>query len=208
MAWKTVKFQLKSACPLMLHNGELANPLNPIVQQIKKISGKRSKTEADLRQLSKLEFLGGLYVDTEGNIVLPSNVIEATVNGGARKFKEGMIAKSGMYVPSHTKLIYDGPQKPEDLWEDKDFVFQVMKVVSRSRILRTRPIFNEWSAQVEVCYDDSVADLDQVTKWFKTAGQVVGLCEERPKYGRFEAELLNAHLELKSSCKLSCNETR
>jgi hypothetical protein len=190
MAWKKATFKLTSVCPLIPHNGELANPMNPLVQQMKKLSGKRSKTEADLVQLAKFEFLGGLYIDKDLGIVLPAEVIESAFNGGARKFKEGMTAKSGMYIPSHAKLLYQGEQDPEKLWEDKNFVFQKMVVVTRSRILRTRPIFNEWSANVEVSYEDTVADLVQVTKWIKAAGQNVGFCDWRPRFGRFEAALV------------------
>ena len=136
-----------------------------------------------------MEFLGGLYIDAKLGIVLPSEVIESALNGGARKFKEGMLAKSGMYVPSHAQLLYQGAQSPEELWEDKTFVLQKMVVVQRARILRTRPVFPEWSAVTEVCYDDSIIDLSQVTKWFKVTGQNVGLCDWRPRYGRFDVTL-------------------
>jgi hypothetical protein len=171
-----------------MHNGDLANPLNPIVKEQKKISKKRNKTEADLEELARLEFYGSLYVSDNPGIIIPAEVLEACINGGARKFKEGMLAKSGMVVMEHAKLIFKGPQTVKEMWEDGRFTFQKMVVVSRARILRTRPIFDQWSCDVEVSYEDSVCDAGQIHRWLEKAGQIVGLCDWRPRYGRFEVE--------------------
>lgn len=190
MAWKKAQFQLISEAPLIMHNGDLANPLNPLVQQMKKLSGKRNKTPADLEQLAKHEFIGSLYISEDLGIVLPAEVIESCLNGGARKFKEGMLAKSGMYISNNAKLIFDGAQEPEAMWIDGRFTFQKMVVIQRNRVLRTRPLFETWSANVEVNYEPSIVDLSSIEKWFVPAGQIVGLCDWRPRYGRFEAELM------------------
>lgn len=189
--WKVAKFQLKSECPLILHNGELANPLNPLVKQMKKVSGKRIKTDADFKQLGKFEFMGGLYLDEKLGVILPSDMIEAALIGGAKKFTEGTSAKQGMYVANHHKLIFDGPQEPEKMWKDGRFTFQKMVKVKQSRILRTRPIFNEWSAEVEVLYEPSNVDLSQLAKWFVPAGKIIGIGDWRPRYGRFEVKALD-----------------
>lgn len=128
-----------------------------------------------------------MYTDpvTE-EIVLPAEVVEATINGGARKFKEGQVAKSGMVIMDHAKLIFDGPQKVDKMWKDGRFTFQKMVVVARARILRTRPKFDDWSAEIQVNYEDTVCEESQVYKWLVKAGQVVGCCDWRPRYGRFE----------------------
>lgn len=188
MAWRTKNYKLTSEAPLIQHNGELADPLNPIVKEIKKLSGKRSKTEADLEALAKLEFLGGLYVDKDLGIVVPADCLEATVINGAKKSRHGMVAKTGMFVEKHSKLIYEGPQNPEDLWQDKDFVFRKLVVVQRARIARTRPIFNSWELEATINYEDSIVDENQLSQWIKTAGMQVGLCDWRPRYGRFSVE--------------------
>jgi hypothetical protein len=191
MAWKKAQFRLTGVSPLILHNGDLANPLNPIVKEQKKISGKRGKTEADLEELARLEFIGGIYYSNNSGVILPAEVLEAAINGGARKFKEGMSAKAGLVVMEHAKLEFDGDDlTPQELYDDKDnrFKFQKMVTVSRARILRTRPIFNDWSANIEVTYEDTVCDTSQVYKWLKKAGEIVGLCDWRPRYGRFSVE--------------------
>jgi hypothetical protein len=57
-----------------------------------------------------------------------------------------------------------------------------------SRIMRTRPIFKEWAAIVEVEFEDSVINEEQVDRWVHAAGTQVGLCDWRPRCGRFTAE--------------------
>jgi hypothetical protein len=141
-------------------------------------------------ELARLEFYGGLYYSDNPGVILPSKVVEATINGGARKFKEGMLAKSGLAVMKHSKLIFEGPQTVDEMWKDGRFTFQEMVVVQRSRILRTRPKFDKWSVEIEVSYEDTVCDKEQVHKWLVKAGQVVGMCDYRPRYGRFEVELI------------------
>ncbi len=188
MAWKEAQYQLTGASPLIQHNGDLANPMNPIVKAMKLISGKRKKTEADFEELARLEFLGGLYVSDNPGIILPAEVVESCINAGARKFKEGMTAKAGMVVMDHAKLIFDGPQTPDEMWEDGRFTFQKMVVVQRARILRTRPSFENWSANITVSFENTECDQAQVCKWIVKAGQIVGLCDWRPRYGRFDVK--------------------
>ena len=55
------KFRLTSVAPLLMHNGQLSDPLNPWAQAIKRITDKRKKTLADLEEVGRLEWYGGLY---------------------------------------------------------------------------------------------------------------------------------------------------
>ena len=145
---KDLKLRFTSVSPLVMHNGELANPFNEFSRKIKKISGKRGKTEADLKEIAKLEFHGGLYT-VNGSVIIPGIAIEAMLKMAARKSKEGKKVETGLYVED-AKLEYKGPQKANKLWNDKKFIFQTMVVVQRSRILRTRPIFPEWKATIQL----------------------------------------------------------
>lgn len=135
--------------------------------------------------------MGGLYLDKDLGVVLPVDVIEAALNAGARKFKDGPAARAGMYIADHHKLIFDGPQDPEEMWIDGRFTFKKMVKIKQSRILRTRPIFNKWSAEVEVLYEHTLVDKPQLIKWFVPAGQTIGIGDWRPRYGRFEVKALD-----------------
>lgn len=181
--------KLTGVSPLIMHNGLLANPLNPVVQAMKKISGKRNKTEADFEELSKLEFNGGIYMGQNGDgPIIPAHVIEACIINGAKKSKDGMIAKAAVFVEENPPLLYDGPRDRDGLWADESFRFIVPVNVQRSKVMRTRPIFHDWSLEFTITYDDSQTDAAKIMMWLEAAGTQVGLCDWRPRYGRFVVE--------------------
>lgn len=190
MAWKTLKVRMEGAGRCIQHNGQLADPLNKFTKAIKEISGKRQKTDADFEQMAKLEFLGGLYLDANGPC-WPGDVIEGSVVNGAKKRKEGPKAKSGLIVTKPSSLIYDGPRDPEELLKDDNFRCAALVRIGQSKVVRTRPCFNQWSCVVEVEYEDGIANKSMVVAWFEIAGQQVGVGDWRPRYGRFSAKLVD-----------------
>lgn len=190
MAWQTLSYQLTSACPQIMHNGQTANPTNKWAKAMKAVSGKRSKTDADYEELARLEFLAGLYMGPNGPII-PATNIDAMVINAAKKLKEGMIAKSGVFCLEQSDLQYDGPRTAEGLWLDERFRFVALVRVSTARVARTRPIFSDWSAVVKLNIEDTAVNATRVDQWMNIAGTQVGLGDWRPQYGRFSAERIN-----------------
>ena len=184
--WKTLKLRLTGVSPLILHNGQLADPLNKFSKKIKEISGKRKKVDADHARMAELEFKGGLYVDENSHVILPPEGIEATIVAGAKKSKEGQVAKAEVYCKKPAILLYEGPQDPEELWKDENFRLTVGVKVNGSRIMRTRPIFKKWAAIVELAFNG--VNAETVINWLKTAGAICGSFDWRPRYGRFQVE--------------------
>lgn len=182
--YKQVEFQIKGISPILLHNGRLADPLNPLVIELKKISSKRKKTEADLIALAKLEWMGSLYLKN-GKIVLPGEMIEACLTEGAKKKRQGNLAKIAIFVESESELIYDGPKDIEELWQDENFRLTTGVVIQRARIMRTRPKFNAWQASIVVTFENEIIDLSTLVDFMTVAGSQVGLGDWRPKFGRF-----------------------
>ena len=73
----------------------------------------------------------------------------------------------------------------ESLWKDEEFRHQAVVTVQRAKIVRCRPIFQEWSANIELQYDDSVVQKKKLVEWLNVAGLQCGLGDWRPRYGRF-----------------------
>ena len=94
MSYKTIDFHIRGVAPLLMHNGQLANPMNKFAKAMKAVTSKRKKTDEDHIELARLEFLGGLYADDQGRAVLPGEVIEGTIVAGAKKTKKGKDAKT------------------------------------------------------------------------------------------------------------------
>jgi hypothetical protein len=59
-----------------------------------------------------------------------------------------------------------------------------------AKVMRTRPIFRNWSINAIAQYDPDVLNLRDVEEIASDAGKLVGLGDWRPKHGRFEAEVM------------------
>jgi hypothetical protein len=113
-------------------------------------------------------------------------VIEAAFIEGAKKQKRGQQAKAGALSDGFWPLEYDGPKEPERLWTDERFRLSVGVRVQRNRIMRMRPIFREWESQIEIDYLADQLNGEEVVEIMRNVGRIVGLCDWRPKFGRFE----------------------
>ena len=185
-----LKFTIQGVVPTILCNGQTSDPLNKFAKELKKISSKRNKTEGDHKAMAKLEFMACMYVNEKGNPCWPSDNIEAMIVKAAAKQRKGTDAKSAIFVDDHAPLIYDGPKTPDTLWshrtmDNNPFVLRASVVVNRNRIMRTRPIFRNWSLEFVVHYLTDIFDKEQVISTIQTAGRIIGLSDWRPKYGRF-----------------------
>lgn len=181
--------KLTGVTPLIVHSGQLADPLNKFSKAIKQVSSKRKKVDADYEEMARLEFLGGLYL-RESRPCMPSVALEAMMISAAKKVKRGMDFKSGLMIDDSPFIEYDGPTDPNALWEDERFRIVAGVKVGTARVMRTRPQFPEWSLQFTVSYIDQLLDRRTVEEVAIIAGWQIGLCEWRPKFGRFKADVV------------------
>ena len=190
MAWQPLTYRFSSSAPLIMHNGQTADPTNKWSKAIKAISGKRAKTDADYEELARLEFLAGLYMAADGPII-PNTVIDGMTLNAAKKRKEGQIAKSGVFCLEHARLDYEGPRTGEALWAEDRFHFAANVRVSMARVVRMRPRFDTWACNVTLQIEDTLVNPSQVDEWMRIAGTQVGIGDWRPQFGRFTSKRLN-----------------
>jgi len=186
-AYKTLKFKIIGVAPLLMHNGQTADPLNHHSKSIAEITSKRKKTEADHLEVARREWFACLYL-MNGEPCIPGEVIEAVLVAGAKKERRGDAAKAGIIVENNSQLLYKGPRKPEELWKDERFRLRVPARLKSQRIIRTRPRFDDWSAEIVVKYLPTLVNPSEVRSFLVTAGEQVGLCDWRPRFGRFVVE--------------------
>ncbi len=191
---KNLQFRLTGEAPLLMHNGQTADPLNPFAKRLKEISSKRVKTESDYDQMAKIEFHAALYLNDDLRPCIPGENIEAAVwgkGGAARLEKAGKIAQAGIFSDGPFPIEYDGPKDADGLWDNGSFRHVALVNIRGSKIARTRAIFRDWHSDVEIIFDPEVVNKEQVIHWMELAGDRVGLMDWRPKYGRFSVEVLN-----------------
>jgi hypothetical protein len=167
-----------------MHNGQTADPLNLHSLSIAEITSKRKKTEADHLEIAKREFFAGLYL-TNGEPCIPGEVMEAALIRGAMKEKRGPDAKAGLIVENYARLDYDGPRQRDALWADEKFRLRIPAKIGTSRVIRTRPRFNAWSAEIVVKFFPSLLNAKDIRSFLETAGEQIGIMDWRPRFGRF-----------------------
>lgn len=187
---QALSFRIVGISPLVMHNGQLADPANQWSRAVKEISGKRKKTDSDYEEMARLEWLGGLYLKDKEPCI-PGYVFEGCLigkGGAARKERMGKESAAALWVMDDFPLEYDGPRDPHELWKDETFRLQALVIVGSARIVRTRPLFKKWAANIEVQYNSDLLNDDMVHRWVEVAGEQVGLMDWRPKFGRFAVE--------------------
>ena len=159
---------------------------------MKAVSSKRKKTDADYDEMARLEWLAGLYRFRD-QIVIPDYVLEAVFINGAKKSKRGPQAKCGLFFTEHAILEFPG--KPmiiddgtlSEMFASGEYVHTVGVKVGMAKVMRTRPIFRNWSLLATAQFDPDVLNLRDVEEIAADAGKLVGIGDWRPKHGRFTA---------------------
>lgn len=185
--------RLKGKSPLVLHNNQCVDPRNSLKKQMAAITNKKGKkTEADLEELERLEFMSGLYMCPQAGPVIPRANIRRMLIDGARKDKNGKEFESGIFLSDDAAIEYQGPRDAEGMWGQRDqFAWTTVVKNQRSSILRTRPRFKDWQIQFEVLTEDSIVSRDMLETALGRASVMCGIGDGRSiGYGRFSFEIL------------------
>lgn len=186
---KNLKVTWKGITPLIMHSCQCVNPLHPISKEIRKLNDKprgQKLTEEELERLSDLEWEAGAYWQDELGLYIPGENVEATIRNGAKANKKGKdiekyVNVTDLYIPFN----YGENLSKEELINRYEYRDTRTMVVGRARIIRTRPRFDQWRITFNLMYDENKIDLDTIVNAMEYAGNYVGLCDSRPKYGKF-----------------------
>lgn len=182
-----LQIRIRGTAPLMMHSDRLANPLLPESKDHKALTGKRKKTDDDHLAIARSEFIAGCYWSSADGLFVPGQNLDATFLAGAKLQKNGVRWKRGALVLENAlKLIHDGPKTPEELWESPANVDCRGVKVGTAKIMRYRPIFLEWATEATISFNPDVLDEQEIKKAIEDGGALIGVCEYRPRFGRFE----------------------
>lgn len=190
---KELTIHITGVSPMLMHSARLSDPLDPATKALKAASTKRSKTDDDIEAVAEAEFMGSLYHDPEAGPYLPGENIMAALVAGAKLSRLGTKVTRGMLVKSDVNpLMYDGPRDPVAMWRDGRFKHRASVKVQTSRVIRTRPVFLNWSTSADLLMDESQLDVDQLSRIANDTGAFIGVGDWRPRFGRFTAEITEA----------------
>ena len=178
--------------PLLLHNVDLANPLNPWARKMTDLRGTPSKrrTEKWHEEMAYVSFMGAFY-DIPGmeGVAIPAENVRRSLIDAAKASRLGtQVQRALMVTVAAVQLIYDGPRTPQQMWDAGAWHLTRMIRGSGGASPTTYPIFREWAVRVPFELDESLLSLRDLTEVAQRAGRIEGLGASRKQgYGRYDA---------------------
>ena len=178
--------------PLLLHNVDLANPLNPWARKMADLRGTPSKrrTEKWHEEMAYVSFMGAFYdiPDINGPALPAENVRRSLIDAAKASRLGTQVQRALMVTTPAIPLIFDGPKDPEKMWETGNFHLTRMIRGTGGASPTTYPIFREWAVKVPFYLDESLLNVRDLTEIAERAGRIEGLGASRKQgYGRYQA---------------------
>lgn len=198
--YKDANFTLKGISPTIIHSGRMANPLDPMAKLMKEITSKRKKTDQDIALMADIEWLAAFYPSEPGEVEIkggqlefagfgipnwPGDNVESMIIAAAKTQRLGKQFKAGIMCDGIFPIQFGEKKTIEQIFRDLRYRDTRRVRVQTSTVMRTRPIFNEWSLKIRVQYLEGVINHSQLQQAMEIAGTMIGLSDFRPKYGRF-----------------------
>lgn len=184
-----INIEVIGTSPLLMHNPRMVDPEFELNRQIKVLTAKRKKTDEDLKNVEKLEWYGGLY-EQDGIIVQPTSKLRKCIVNTAKISKQGKsIERALSFGTLNVPLIYEGPKKIDDVFDNPRFHSRLSVGISGKRVMRVRPQFYPWAMKVSGLFvEDAGLNFDDLERIVELAGVVEGIGDNRVNgYGRFTA---------------------
>lgn len=183
--------ELTGRTGLVMHNGRLADPLDPLAMQLSALTDKRGRTTEEQREIADFEWTAALYFDPELGAYIPAENVIRSFRDAATAWKLGeRVYDSVSVTTDKIPLQHDGPKTTKALQKLDAFRFRKTVKIGRNRTARTRPIFRTWRLTFDVELDDTELDLTDFERIVERAGRLEGLGTARKLgYGRFTARV-------------------
>lgn len=181
---------LTGLCPMLQHNGRLANPIDEHTQALKALTSKRAKTDDDLVLIMLTEARGGCWETHDGLLGVPTAAVWRSIYDAAKAFKLGEQIKRALLFdnPEHVApLRIDDEWHTCDIWlKDRGHIdYRPAKIMGR-KVMRARPwIPAGWQSTHNFELLDDVMDARDLVPVLERAGRLVGVGDWRPQYGRY-----------------------
>ena len=129
-----------------------------------------------------------LYAHPDGSTYFPAENLRQSVIAAASRHKIGRRAASGDVAAA----LYIEPHAMPLLGEWHVDSRPVVIPATRGRLLRHRPMFDEWKIEAILQVDERLVDISLLRKCLNDAGDYVGIGDFRPQrkgpYGRFRVD--------------------
>ena len=181
---RKMTFTIRGTSPLIMHQwSEKAKSMMRDKQQ----AGKKTKVR-ELRD-PDAEAKEATYTTDTGQIGIPGMAFKSALVTAAHKdigIEKTMVRKALFLVTPDTNKVLEINGSEPVVRED------MVRVGAGSADMRYRPMFTEWTCEIELEIDSELLQRDDVLTLVNRAGFGVGICEWRPEkggeFGRFEID--------------------
>lgn len=197
---KEIVVKIEGIRTMIIHNGRLADPLNPWSKRMKELSSKTKKTDQDHERMAEVEWEAGLYWDDTIGLHMPSENLQRMFIDACKKRKLGrqsigIIVDHDIGVP----IISEGHKDIEAMRRNPENRFRKAVKVGASKVMRTRPCVPAgWTMTIRVMLDESLITSDDFIDICHIAGKLIGVGDWRPaspkvagQFGRFVVTHIN-----------------
>lgn len=188
--YHTAKLTLTGTAALLMNSGEVDRESEQY-RAFVALSQKSKKSLDDEARIREMEWAMRLYLDKDIGPFIPGKNVKEMLRSAATKWRKGEDVKRSLIVVQHRiPLLYDGPREQQALW-DAGFRYTAMVAnagISRGRVVRCRPCFEDWALEADLAWDPEDIDYDFLQIIVERARKF-GLGDYRPEFGSFMATL-------------------
>ncbi len=199
MAIKTLVAKFTGFSPLLQNNPRGINPMD-ILQKKDAAAHKKykaSKTDENFINLSQTGIELRTFWDDDLGVYVPTRWVLASIAKHSHKkvkvSKDN--ARAGVFTThDKAKFSYDGMNKVKtirDITHNEKFQTMIFQKIGAVKVPKAMPIFHNWSFEVELEYDNTIIDLEQLTEVLEHGAKYGGYGDFRPTYGRCICEVIS-----------------
>ncbi len=192
MAIKTLNVKFDGFSPILLNNPRAINPMDPLgkADAAANKKFKASKTDENFIAQCETGIAVRIFWDDEFEIYVPTRWVLAQI--AKHSFKRCKISKDNARAAVFTltdksKLTYDGVKNvktADDVIKNTNFQTLIFQKIGQVKVPKSMPIFHKWSFELELEYDNTIIDLEQLTDILEHGAKYNGYGDFRPTYGR------------------------
>ena len=188
--YTTATLSLVGTSPLLMSSGE-ADRESELYRAYRLLGDTKKKSLDDEARMREMEWKLRLYFDAKIGPYIPGKNIKEMLRSAATKWKRGEdIKRSLVVIQTRIPLLYDGPRTEKGLW---DAGYRYIAMVANSgmnagRVSRCRPMFKEWSLEVDIAFDPEDIDADFLHIAVDRTRKY-GLGDYRPTFGGFDIKM-------------------
>lgn len=179
---KIYEIEIESCSPLLMHGSQSVG-----MEEVNMKKKGGTALAGDSTEWKKT-----IYYDDNVGVYLPATNVEASLIEAAKQFKitgratATKFFKSGVFMMDDMLPFYVNGKQITDLDDIRVDKRTVKNPATRMRNTRYRAIFQQWSSRFRVMINaDDYITKDLLANVFTYAGMYVGVCDYRPRFGRF-----------------------